>query len=190
MEEKKMKERELKELEELRKKYKELEDYAKRLKAEFENYKSMVSKEKRDIMRNATEYIIEKLLPVLDDFERAFSNLNVDDRNSLMAFVDGIRLIYRKLWNILENEGLVRIEAKGLKFDPFEHEVVEKVESSEHEEFTILEEVEGGYKLHSKVLKPAKVKVSVKPSIPEKKEEKEEKEEGTEKTNRANRGGE
>ena len=172
MEEKKVKENKTeeleelkKELEELEKKYKELEDYTKRLKAEFENYKNIVSKEKRDIMRNATEYIIEKLLPVLDDFERAFSNLNTEDEKSLMAFVEGVKLIYKKLWNILENEGLVKIKVEGLKFDPFEHEVVEKVESDEHEEFTILEEIEGGYKFHSKVLKPAKVKVAVKPNV-------------------------
>ena len=168
------------ELEDLKKKYRELEDYAKRLKAEFENYKNIVSKEKRDIMKNATEYIIEKLIPILDDFDRAFSNLNPNDVNSLKTFVDGVKLIYKKLWRILENEGLVKIKVEGLKFDPFEHEVVEKVESDEHEEFTILEEVEGGYKLHSKVLKPAKVKVAVKPNLSNKEEKKERVDEGGE----------
>lgn len=98
-----------------------------------------------------------KLIPVLDDFERA---LNQGEKRD--AFYEGVKMIYKKLLNVLEKEGLTKIHV-GEKFDPFEHEAVERVETEDVEEYTVLEVVESGYKFHGKVLKPAKVKVAVKP---------------------------
>ncbi len=156
----------LKEKEELEKRCKELEDYAKRLKARFENYKMEVAQEKQLIIKNANEYLMGRLIPILDDFERALKNAQPTE-----AFVDGMKKIYKKLLNLLENEGLSVIEPEG-KFDPFEHEAFERVETSEHDEYEILEIVEKGYKYHGKVLKPAKVKVAIKPSRSGKEDEK------------------
>ena len=145
------------ECEELKEKYRELEEYAKRLKAEYENYREEVAQEKRELIRNANEYLISKLIPILDDFERA---LNQGEHRK--SFYEGVKLIYKKLLNTLEKEGLVKIQV-GKTFDPFEHEAVERVETDDVEEYTVLEVVENGYKFRGKVLKPAKVKVAVKP---------------------------
>ena len=155
--EEKLKELE-KELNEVKDRNRQLEDYAKRLKAQFENYKRESAEEKQRIMKNATEYIISKIIPVLDDFDRALRS--VEDKT---PFVEGVEKIYRKLVRILESEGLSIIDPEGGQFDPFEHEAFEKVETDEHEEFSVIEVVEKGYKLHSKVLKPAKVRVAIRP---------------------------
>jgi len=142
---------------ELEKRLKEMEEYAKRLKAEYENFKEEVAKEKQEIIKNASEYIVSKLIPILDDFERALKHRKNDE-----TFVRGVEMIYKRLLNILENEGLSKIEV-GEKFDPFEHEAVEKIETENVEEYTVLEKIEDGYKFHGRVIKPAKVKVAVKP---------------------------
>jgi len=147
----------------LKERYNELENYARRLKAEFENYKQLVAKEKQQIIKSATEYMIEKLIPIVDDFERALKNLNLDDLNKLKNFAKGVEMIYKSLIRLLENEGVKVIESNGKKFDPFEHEAVEKIETDEFDEYTVIEEIEKGYKIHSKVIKPAKVKVAIKP---------------------------
>jgi molecular chaperone GrpE len=145
----------------LKTRYNELENYTKKLKAEFENYKQLVVKEKQQIIRNATEYMIEKLIPIVDNFERALKSINFDDLESLKNFIKGIEMIYKSMLKLLENEGVKVIESSGKKFDPFEHEAVEKVETDDVDEFTVIEEIEKGYKIHSKVLKPAKVKVAI-----------------------------
>jgi len=145
--------------EELKKRNRELEDYAKRLKASFENYKREVVEEKKRIIKNANEYLVGKITQVLDDFDRAFKIAENSE-----GFVEGMKKIYKKLINILESEGLDVINPEKEMFDPFEHEAFEKVESNEHEEYSIVEVVEKGYKFHGKVLKPAKVKVAIKPA--------------------------
>ncbi len=147
-----------KRIEDLENRVKELEDYAKRVKAQYENYKREAAEEKQRIMKNANEYLISKIIPILDDFERALRS--ADERN---PFVEGVEKIYKKLVSTLENEGLSVIDPSGGKFDPFEHEAFEKVETDEHEEYSVLEVVEKGYKFHSKVIKPAKVKVAIRP---------------------------
>lgn len=144
-------------LEELEKRLKEMEEYAKRLKAEYENFREEVAREKQEIIKNASEYIVSKLIPILDDFERALKHAKNDE-----TFVKGVEIIYKRLMNTLENEGLSRIEI-GEKFNPFEHEAVEKIETEDVEEYTILEKIENGYKFHGRVIKPAKVKVAIKP---------------------------
>ncbi|MCD6449899.1 MAG: nucleotide exchange factor GrpE [Thermotogaceae bacterium] len=144
---------------ELKKRNKELEDYAKRQKAAFENYKREVIEEKKRIIKNANEYLVDKITQVLDDFDRAFKM-----KENSEGFIEGMKKIYKKLVNILENEGLSVINPEASMFNPFEHEAFEKVESDEHEEYSIVEVIEKGYKFHGKVLKPAKVKVAVKPA--------------------------
>lgn len=148
-------------VEKLSKEKEELLKHLKELKAQFENFKKDSLKEREMILRNANEYLLAKLIPVLDDMERAFSI--AQEVGSYEDFYKGMKMIHRKLWKILNDEGFFKIEV-GQKFDPFEHEAVEKVETREKEEYDILEVVENGYKYHTKVLKPAKVKVAVKPA--------------------------
>ncbi|QTA38969.1 nucleotide exchange factor GrpE [Thermosipho ferrireducens] len=152
---------ELKErIKELENQLREFENYARRLKAQFENYKMEAAKEKEMISVSATGRIVEKFIPVLDDFKRAFSG--AEDSVKESVFYKGIEIIYKNFKKALESLGLKQIEV-GEKFDPFEHEAVEKIEDEEKEEYTVLEVVEDGYKFLDRVVKPAKVKVSVKP---------------------------
>jgi len=148
-------------IEKLTKEKEQLTKYLKQLKAEFENFKKDTLRDREMILKNANEYLLTKLIPVLDDLERAFNA--VEQGATFEDFYKGMKLIYKKLWKLLNNEGFFKIEV-GQKFDPFEHEAVERIETEEKEEYDVLEVVENGYKYHSKVLKPAKVKVAVKPS--------------------------
>lgn len=148
-------------LEKLTKEKEELMKHLKQLKAEFENYKKDTLRDREMILKNANEYLLSKLIPVLDDFERAFKAVELGA--TYEEFYKGMTLIYKKLWKVLNDEGFFKIEV-GEKFDPFEHEAVERIETDERNEYDIVEVVEDGYKYHSKVLKPAKVKVAVKPS--------------------------
>ena len=147
-----------KNLEELERKNKELENYAKRIKAQFENYKREAAEDRKKIIKNANEYLISKITTILDDFERALKSVKEED-----PFVEGMKKIYKKFVSTLESEGLSVIDPNGKKFDPFEHEAFEKIETEEHDEYSVIEVVEKGYKFHSKVIKPAKVKVAIKP---------------------------
>ncbi|MBW3015488.1 nucleotide exchange factor GrpE [Candidatus Woesearchaeota archaeon] len=132
---------------------KELTETLQRLQADFENYKKRVEKEKQENINSASRNIITKLLPILDNFELALkADKNSDD------FVKGIELIYSELFEILENEGLKRIEATNKEFDPYLHEAL-LVEESDKENI-VLEELQKGYMLNGKVIRHTKVKVS------------------------------
>jgi molecular chaperone GrpE len=149
-----------KKIEELENQLKEFENYARILKSQFENYKKDVAREKEQISISTIGRIVEKLVPIIDDFKRAFKN--VDDETKKTQFFKGMEIIYKNLFKILEGLGLQEIKV-GDKFDPFEHEAVERVEDEENEEYSIVEIVEDGYKFNGRVLKPVKVKVSIKP---------------------------
>ena len=128
-----------------------------KLQAEFENYRKRTEKEKLDIIKYAKEDLILKLLHVLDNFERAMDAITKTDNVKDVQI--GIDLIFNQLNKILENEGLKAIEAKGKKFNPNEHEAI-LFEDSDEEEHKILQEIEKGYMLKDKLIRPAKVKVS------------------------------
>jgi molecular chaperone GrpE len=127
----------------------------KRLKAEFENYRKRVQKEKAELSDYVKSDLIGKLLPVIDDFERMFDNSQHLDETQLNAN----KLIYSKLISILENEGLEPIDAVGEEFDPEWHEAVVIEKGEEGEDNTVVEEWQKGYLFKSKLLRPAKVKV-------------------------------
>lgn len=161
-EEKQKKEKEeLKErIKELEEQLKEFENYARLLKSQFENYKKDVMKEKEQLVITTTGRIVEKFIPIVDDFKRAFFNAEDELKNT--KFYKGIELIYKNLLKTLENLGLSELKV-GEKFDPFEQEAVERIEDEQKEEYTVVEVVEDGYKFKDRVIKPAKVKVTVKP---------------------------
>ena len=125
-----------------------------RAEADFSNYKKRAEQEKNDTTTFANWALILDLLPVLDDLERAVSSLPQKLAN--LTWVDGILLIHRKLRAVLESQGLTEIEAMGKTFDPSLHEAVAHMEGKEG---MVINEVQKGYKLKNKLLRPALVVV-------------------------------
>ena len=133
-------------------------DHLLRLQADFDNYRKRTQKEKTEIIKYASERVIGDLLPVLDNFERAVSAAQINPDFS--AFSQGVEMILRQLQTALSKEGLKAIEAIGQPFDPNLHDAVLRVESEEHPENTVVDELQKGYYLKEKVLRPSMVKVS------------------------------
>ena len=129
-------------------------DNWRRAEADLQNYKRRAEQERDESRRFAHAALIINLLPIVDDLERAFGSL--DARLAGLTWFDGIRLIYRKLLALLENAGVTPIETEGQAFDPRYHEAVAHVEG---EDGKVLAEVQRGYKLHDRVLRPAMVVV-------------------------------
>lgn len=146
------------ELADLRIKADEYLDGWQRARAEFANYKKRVERDRQLTYQNAAGSIILKFLPVLDDLERALKNRPEEDPGA--AWADGIELIYRKLKTILESEGVTPMEVEGEVFDPNLHEAVVSTPSEEHESGVIIEELQRGYQIGDRVLRPAMVRVA------------------------------
>ena len=130
--------------------------------AEFENYRKRTEREKTENYNRARADVILELLPVIDNFERAMSSLekSVDDAQGLRH---GVELIHKQFRDALTKFGLQEIEAVGKMFDPNLHEAVTIESTDKHEENTVIEEFERGYKLGDRLLRPAKVKVAASP---------------------------
>jgi Molecular chaperone GrpE (heat shock protein) len=133
-------------------------DRLQRLQAEFDNYRKRTLKEKTEIIKFASERLVGELLPVLDNFERATSAAQTN--SDFSSFSQGVEMILRQLQTALGKEGLKAMEAVGQPFDPNLHEAVLRVDSDEHSENTVVEELQKGYYLKDKVLRPSMVKVS------------------------------
>ncbi|MDA8227055.1 MAG: nucleotide exchange factor GrpE [Desulfitobacterium hafniense] len=129
-----------------------------RLQAEFDNYRKRTQKEKEDTSRFASERILVELLPILDNFERAVDAAQTNQ--DFKAFSQGVEMILRQMQKVLEKEGLTPIDPVGKPFDPNLHEAVLQVESEDHPENIVVEELQRGYYLKEKVLRPSMVKVS------------------------------
>ena len=142
-----------------------------RARAEFINYKKRMEKEQAEARKLANATFIVKLLPILDDLERAFQTLPP----ALMSFtwIEGVFMVYRKLQVLLEQEGVQVIETEGKAFDPLYHEAITHEPSETVPEGHIIAEVQKGYKLNERVLRPSLVRVS---SGPEREHEKHEEE--------------
>lgn len=148
-------------LEEQRELIDEKEEYLeklKRLQAEFENYKKRMNKEREKDKLYGAEKVMEDILPILDNFERAL--FNVDEEKMEDEFYTGIKMIYDQLMELLEQNGLSKIEAEGEKFDPNYHEAIMMIESEEHSKNTVVEEMQAGYILHDKLIRASRVKVA------------------------------
>ncbi|TYP78037.1 nucleotide exchange factor GrpE [Paenibacillus methanolicus] len=129
-----------------------------RAQADFDNFRRRTQKEKEDLARYASEQLIKQLLPVVDNFGRALeASKNGGDAES---FAKGVDMIFRQLEQTLESEGLKAMETIGQPFNPDFHQAIMQVESDEHEEGVVVEEVQKGYVLKDRVLRPAMVKVS------------------------------
>ncbi|MGM0471806.1 MAG: nucleotide exchange factor GrpE [Bacillota bacterium] len=147
--------------EELEESEAEKEDYLNKLqrqRADFANYKRRVKEEKEELELDANRELINKLLPVLDNFERAI--FSTDQNDDLESFLEGTRMIYKQIFNILEKEGLEVIPTIGEEFDPQVHEAVAKEPSEEYESGIVIEELQKGYLFNGHVLRAAMVKVA------------------------------
>ncbi|MHB8075443.1 nucleotide exchange factor GrpE [Desulfosporosinus fructosivorans] len=137
------------------------EDYygqLQRLQADFDNYRKRTQKEKTELIKYASERLVVELLPVLDNFDRAVSAAK--DNPDFTSFSQGVEMILRQMQTALSKEGLKAMDAVGQPFDPNLHEAVLRVASEEHPENTVVEELQKGYYLKEKVLRPCMVKVS------------------------------
>lgn len=128
----------------------------KRLQADFDNFRRRTRQEKEDLSSIVAQNIILELLPVLDNFERALSTASAQDAGGVLS---GIEMIYRQFSRALEKNGLTAIEAVGSPFNPEQHEAVMRVEDSEKEDGTVVEELQKGYVVRGKVIRPSMVKV-------------------------------
>lgn len=132
-----------------------------RRQADFENFRKRVERERQEDARRGAAILLESLLPVLDAFERALAG-KAD--GGAEVYRVGFELIYKQLLDAMNRSGLERIAAKGQRFDPFVHQAVERVETSEVEEGTVLEELAAGYKFKGSVLRPSMVRVATAPA--------------------------
>ena len=153
------------ELEEAKAQTAEYLDGWQRTQAEFSNYKKRQEAGRVQVTTLANATLLRKLLPVLDDFERAIETLPAD--LSQLTWCEGILLIKHKLCAVLESEGAKPIETDGQTFDPRYHEAVTHEEVSGYEEGQIIGEVQRGYMLGEWVLRPALVRVARAPAAPE-----------------------
>jgi len=132
-----------------------------RLQADFENMRKRLEKDRQEYIKFANEGIIAELLNVLDDLERAVG-LAESKHEDLPAFLKGVEMILAHLYETLKAHGVVPIKAIGEKFDPHFHEALMQVEDKLKPEHTVAEELQKGYLLNERVLRTAKVKVTVK----------------------------
>ena len=145
-----------KEIEELKQQLGEQKDQYLRLFAEFDNFKKRTAKERIEWFKTAGQDVIQSLLPVLDDFERAEKNLATS--KDIEAVKEGIKLVQHKLKTTLEQRGLVAMESIGKDFNVEEHEAVTEIPApSEEMKGKVIDEVERGYKLSDKIIRYAKV---------------------------------
>lgn len=137
----------------------ELQDLFLRRQAEFENYRRRVDREKSEFVQYASSEAVNAMLPVLDDFERALKQ-EAADRD----YQRGMELIYQRFLDALKKLGLEPIDSVGQPFDPYLHQAIERVETGEAPDQTVLEEFQRGYNFKGRPLRPAMVRVAVKPA--------------------------
>lgn len=130
--------------------------------AELRNYQRRVARERAETIQYANSRLWEALLPIVDDLQRALDAAKTTADAAALA--QGVQLILEGLRGTMADFGVAPIPAAGETFDPRVHEAVERVDTTEHDEGAVVEEVLPGYKLHDRVLRPAKVQVAVKPA--------------------------
>ena len=152
-------------LEEAEREKSQFKALAQRGQADFANLRKRADEEKLELLGNAKSQVILRFLPALDDIERAMGQAPPAGSDADSGWMEGFRLIERKLNSILEGEGLQRIEAEGLAFNPWEHEIVSYLDVPGRREGEILEVTRQGYKMNGKVLRPAQVVVVKKAEV-------------------------
>ena len=135
-----------------------------RTSADFENFKKRAAREKQDAIKFANESLLQKLVPVLDNFDMALSATQAAQGDAAQSLQTGINMIYQQLKNTLGEAGLEEVDAAGKAFDPNLHEAVSQKESADVPEGTVVQQLRKGYKLRERLLRPASVVVAKKPA--------------------------
>jgi molecular chaperone GrpE len=135
----------------------QLEDRVKRQMAEFENFRKRTEKEKQAMFETGARSVLEKILPVVDNFERGLATVPEEQKED--PFVDGMNRIYKQLLTELENIGVKPIEAVGCEFDPSLHNAVMQVASEEYESGIVAQELQKGYTYRDSVVRHSMVAV-------------------------------
>ncbi len=131
-----------------------------RLGAEFENYKKRVQRQMDDHRKYSNTELIKDLLPVVDNLERAIAAYHDNRSNIEACMVEGVEMTLKEVLNILEKHNATQVEAQGKPFDPNYHEAVMQEESEQHPENTVINELQKGYLLHDRLIRPSMVVVS------------------------------
>ena len=142
----------------LKEKVDELNDRVLRQMAEFENFRKRTDKEKAQMFEQGQANVLEKLLPVIDNFERGLAAVPEAEKDG--AFADGMNKIYKQLMKQMEDLGVTPIEAVGKEFDPNLHNAVMQVESADYESGFVAQELQKGYMFHDTVLRHSMVGVT------------------------------
>ena len=130
--------------------------------ADFDNFKKRAAREKQDALRYATEGLISKIIPVLDNFEMALAAAQNSSAEGLKSLQDGVTMIQSQLKSALTDSGLEEVDATGKPFDPNIHEAVSQQESDDVPEGHVLQQLRKGYKIRERLLRPATVVVAKK----------------------------
>ncbi len=141
-----------------RARYEELLQRNLRLQADYDNFRRRTQKEKEEMAKFAASSLLEKLLPVIDNLERAIDSAKQTDNVEMLT--QGVEMVYRQMMDALKAEGAVPIEAVGAPFDPHFHQAVMQEPSDQYESGIIMEEFQKGYMLKDKVIRPSMVKVT------------------------------
>ena len=143
------------ELEKLQAAVQEQEERALRLQADFENFRRRTAKEKEELSAVVTQGILKDMLPLLDNFERAMAA----EAKDIDSFKQGVEMIFKQFGEVLVKNGLEHIEVEGKKFDPNFHQAVMRVENPDLEDETIAQELQKGYMVKGRVIRPSMVQV-------------------------------
>ena len=130
-----------------------------RLTADYDNYRKRAQREKEDVRQFANQDLLEKLLPVLDNFEMAITAVKEADP----SIKDGVQMIYDQLFAVLKDSGMEPIDAMDEAFDPNLHEALSQEETADADEGTVVQQVQRGYKLNERLVRPARVVVAKAP---------------------------
>ena len=143
------------EIESLKTQVQEKEERALRLQADFENFRRRTAKEKEELSAVVTQGILKDMLPLLDNFERAMAA----EAKDIDSFKQGVEMIFKQFGEVLVKNGLEHIEVEGQKFDPNFHQAVMRVENPDLEDETIAQELQKGYMVKGRVIRPSMVQV-------------------------------
>lgn len=140
----------------------DLKDRLLRVLADFDNFRRRADRDRSEYLQYAAMEMVRDLIPILDDFHRAMKVETVD-KEHVKEYVKGIELIYQRLFETLKKAGLEPIAAAGKPFDPNLHQAVDRLQTGDFPDQTVLEEYQSGYNFKGKLLRPAMVKVAVRP---------------------------
>ncbi|KGP73144.1 nucleotide exchange factor GrpE [Pontibacillus yanchengensis] len=146
------------EVEQLRQEKDETYQRLLRLQADYDNFRRRSQKERENDLKYKSQDLVEELLPIVDNFERALQTDVQDD--SAKSFVEGMNMVYRQLKDALNKQGVEEIPAVGEEFDPNMHQAVMQVDDENYGSNVVVEELQKGYKLKDRVIRPSMVKVN------------------------------